>query len=103
MDTLAHYRQIIRERLLPLVERRYANADITNEAVFDEVNDRYLIMSVGCQGRCKRVHGCLAQLQAGYHHNGCTNPVVRHFPAPDGTLSTASVRIAGSSASSRSE
>ena len=62
MDTVAHYRQIIRDLLLPLVERHYANADITNEAVFDEVNDRYLIMSVGWQGRSKRMHGCLVHL-----------------------------------------
>ena len=53
---------IIRELLLPLTEARYANADITNEAVFDEHNDRYLIMSVGWEGRTKRIHGCLVHL-----------------------------------------
>ena len=62
MDTLERYRGIIRELLLPLTKARYANADITNEAVFDEHHDRYLIMSVGWEGRTKRVHGCLAHL-----------------------------------------
>ena len=62
MDTLTRYRDIIRELLLPLTQVRYANADITNEAVFDEHNDRYLIMSIGWEGRTKRVHGCLVQL-----------------------------------------
>ena len=58
MDTLTHYRQIIRELLLPLAERHYANAEITNEVVLDESNDHYLVMSVGWQGRSKRIHGC---------------------------------------------
>lgn len=62
MDKLAHYRTILQTVLFPLTERHYANADITNEAVFDEKNDRYLIMSVGWEGRTKRVHGCLVHL-----------------------------------------
>lgn len=62
MDQVARYRQIIRDILMPLTERHYANADITNEAVFDEQNDRYLIMSVGWEGRIRRIHGCLAHL-----------------------------------------
>ena len=62
MDTIAHYREIIRSLLLPFVERRYANANITNEVVLDEVNDHYLIMSVGWEGRSKRIHGCLVHL-----------------------------------------
>ncbi|MDX1932153.1 MAG: XisI protein [Capsulimonadales bacterium] len=62
MDKLAHYREIIRQVLTPLTARRYANADLTNEAVFDESHDRYLIMSVGWQGRTRRMHGCLIHL-----------------------------------------
>jgi hypothetical protein len=62
MDSVAHYRQIIKNLLMPLAERRYANANITNEVVLDEVNDHYLVMSVGWQGRTKRVHGCLVHL-----------------------------------------
>jgi hypothetical protein len=62
VDKITHYRQIIRELLLPFAERHYANADITNEVVLDETNDRYLVMSVGWQGRSKRIHGCLIHL-----------------------------------------
>ena len=62
MDKIANYRQIIRKLLLPLTERQYANGNITNESVFDEKSDRYLIMSVGWEGRVKRVHGCLLHL-----------------------------------------
>ena len=36
MDKLVRYRQIIQDLLMPLTERSYANADLTNEAVFDE-------------------------------------------------------------------
>ena len=61
-DQVERYREIIRQLLLPLTERHYANADLTNEAVFDDLNNRYLIMSVGWQDRTKRVHGCLVHL-----------------------------------------
>jgi hypothetical protein len=62
MDKIARYREIIRELLLPLADRHYANADITNEVVLDETNDHYLVMSVGWEGRSKRIHGCLIHL-----------------------------------------
>lgn len=62
MDTLTQYRQIIERILLPLTERRYANGDITNEAVFDRERDHYLIVSVGWEGDTRRVHGCLVHL-----------------------------------------
>ena len=62
MDKIEQYREIIRHLLLPLAERRYANADVTNEAVFDEKNDRYLVMSVGWENGYKRIHGCLVHI-----------------------------------------
>lgn len=62
MDKLERYREIIRETLLPLIERQYSDRDVVNEAVFDEKNDRYLIMSVGWEGMIRRIHGCLAHL-----------------------------------------
>jgi hypothetical protein len=62
VDKLEHYREIIRETLLPLIERQYSDRDVVNEAVFDEKNDRYLIMSVGWEGTIRRIHGCLAHL-----------------------------------------
>jgi hypothetical protein len=62
VDKLEHYREIIRDTLLPLIERQYSDRDVVNEAVFDEKNDRYLIMSVGWEGKIRRIHGCLAHL-----------------------------------------
>lgn len=63
MDTVNDYRRIIREVLEPYVNIQYANADIRNELVCDQDNDRYLIVSVGWGKRPKgRIHGCLIHL-----------------------------------------
>lgn len=62
MDKLTEYRRIIREILAPISQRRYAGLMIANEAVFDETNDRYLIMSVGWEGHIRRIHHCLIHL-----------------------------------------
>ena len=62
MEKLEIYRDIIRKTLLPLAERKYSDRDVVNEAVFDENNDRYLVMSVGWEGKVRRIHGCLAHL-----------------------------------------
>jgi hypothetical protein len=62
MDKIERYRQIIRHILVPLTERRYTNADVINEAVFDQERDRYLIMSTGWEGNDRRIHYCLVHL-----------------------------------------
>ena len=62
MEKIEKYREIIRETLMPLTKRKYSDRDVENEAVFDEKNDRYLIMSVGWEGNIRRIHGCLAHL-----------------------------------------
>lgn len=60
-DNIEHCREIIRDILLALTERRYANADVTNEAVFDEGRDRYLVVSAGWEGN-RRVYHSLVHL-----------------------------------------
>jgi hypothetical protein len=62
VEKIERYREIIRETLLPLTKRTYSDRNVENEAVFDEKNDRYLIMSVGWEGSIRRIHGCLAHL-----------------------------------------
>src|SRR5438105_8840000 len=62
MDKVECYRKIIHDVLMPLTERRYSGLDVTNEAVFDEANYRYLIMSVGWEGNRRRIHHCLVHL-----------------------------------------
>jgi hypothetical protein len=62
MEKLERYREIIKQTLAPLANRKYSDREVQNEAVFDEKNDRYLIMSVGWEGTIRRIHGCLAHL-----------------------------------------
>ena len=62
MEKLVRYREIIRTVLEPIAVRKYSGRAVTNEAVYDEKNDRYLVMSIGWEGRTRRIHGCLAQL-----------------------------------------
>jgi len=62
MDTVAKYRQAVREVPMPLTKRRYANTDLVNEAVFDVKNDRYIIASHGWQNGTQRMHGVLVHL-----------------------------------------
>lgn len=62
MDQVSRYRKIVRDILMPLTERRYSGLDVTNDAVFDEANDRYLIVSVGWEGNVRRIHHCLVHL-----------------------------------------
>ena len=59
MDKVTQYRKIVREVLTPIAQRRYSSPTISHEAVFDDANDRYLIMSVGWEGRAQRIHHCL--------------------------------------------
>ena len=58
MDCLNQYREIVERILSQYAGIRYANADLTNEIVFDRENDRYLVMSYGWQG-VRQLHGAL--------------------------------------------
>ncbi|BAZ49721.1 FdxN element excision controlling factor protein like [Nostoc sp. NIES-4103] len=58
MDKLDKYRQIIRDVLGQYINISYANADIENQAAFDDETDQYIIVSFGW-GKQGRIHGCL--------------------------------------------
>lgn len=62
MDKLTRYRQIVRDALTPIAQRPYSAPSIIHEAVFDETNDRYLVMTIGWEGGTRRLHHCLIQL-----------------------------------------
>lgn len=62
MDKLTAYRAIARDVLTPIAQRPYSTPAITHEAVFDSDNDRYLVMSIGWEGRSRRIHHCLVHL-----------------------------------------
>ena len=61
MDTLDHYRQLIRNILTEYARIPYAHGDIQIEPVFDRESDRYLLMILGREND-KRVHGCLIHI-----------------------------------------
>lgn len=66
MDTLSSpsvldYPHIVERILTAYTKIQYANGDITNEAVFDRANARFLVVSVGWQGM-RRVQHCLLHL-----------------------------------------
>jgi hypothetical protein len=62
MEKIERYRKIICDILAPFTSRQYADLEAQNEAVFDEKNDRYLIVLVGWKQKRKRIHGCLIHL-----------------------------------------
>jgi hypothetical protein len=62
MDKVERYRQIVRDILLPLTERKYSGEKVINEAVFDEANDRYIIVAVGWLDSSHRVYYNLVHL-----------------------------------------
>ena len=56
MDKLENYRQIVRKVLLPLSALKFSDTNITNEAVYDTQNDRYVIITTGWEGKNKRIY-----------------------------------------------
>jgi len=61
VDSMTNYRRIIEEILKNHTQISYANGEIENEIIFDQANDRYLVMSVGWDD-VKRIHGCLLHI-----------------------------------------
>ena len=62
MDRLIEkYRQIIKNVLSEYINIDYAYGNIKNEAIFDDVNNRYIILSLGWQ-KNKRIHGSLIHI-----------------------------------------
>lgn len=69
MDTLEHYRQLIRNILIEHTRIPYKHGDIKFETVFDDEQDRYLLMILGREpaydfslSSTRHVHGCLIHI-----------------------------------------
>jgi hypothetical protein len=62
MDKLADYRKIIKEVLNGYAQRTYSSGKIRNYTVYDEAQDRYLVMSYGWE-KLRRTHGCLIHVE----------------------------------------
>lgn len=61
MDTLNNYRKIIERVLKNYINISYANGEIENEIIFDRMNDRYVVMSLGWED-VRRIHGCIIHI-----------------------------------------
>ncbi len=61
MDKLKHYRAIIENTFNEYAAIPYSHGDLQCEAVFDEVHDRYLLVTVGWD-RGKYVHFILVHI-----------------------------------------
>lgn len=62
MDTLDHYRHLIRTVLYPYTQITYANLNLRNLAAFDPHTDQYAILSEGWEGS-RHHHGCLIHIE----------------------------------------
>ena len=56
MDKLNQYRKIVCDLLMPYTGARYSGLDVVNESVFDEINDRYIVVVVGWEGNVRRIY-----------------------------------------------
>ena len=56
------YRCIVQNILAAIAAIPYSDPMIAHEAVFDTVNDRYLVMSVGWKEPTYRLHFCLVHV-----------------------------------------
>lgn len=61
MENIERYRNTIERILDQYTQIPYAYGDTHTEAVFDRINDRYLLVNVGWD-RGRRVHGSLAHI-----------------------------------------
>ena len=62
MEKLDFYRRKVQDVLAAIANIPYANPAIAHEAIFDAINDRYLVMSVGWQEPTHRLHFCLVHV-----------------------------------------
>ena len=61
MDTLTHYRTIVRKIIEEYASYKPSHGHIETEAIIDPVKDHYEVMHVGWDGMC-RVHGCVVHI-----------------------------------------
>jgi hypothetical protein len=62
MDKLNQYRQIIQTILREKAQLKPIGGDIETEIVFDENNDRYLLVHLGWDGQ-KRIYSCVIHVE----------------------------------------
>ncbi len=63
MDTLNNYRQVIKRILSQYEQYQWLNSLVKKETVFDEINDRYLLIAFGREADKRRYHGIIAHIE----------------------------------------
>jgi XisI protein len=58
MDRLAVHRKVVKSFLQEYADARRHRSDTVIETVFDNENDRYLVLDIGWEGS-KRIHHCI--------------------------------------------
>jgi hypothetical protein len=61
MDTIAHYREIVRNLILEYATYKPSHGDIVTEAVIDAKQNHFELMHVGWDGE-RRVHGSVIHI-----------------------------------------
>jgi hypothetical protein len=61
VDTLTHYRTVVRKIIEEYASYTPSHGDIETEAIIDPVKDHYEVMHVGWDGM-RRVHGCVVHI-----------------------------------------
>jgi hypothetical protein len=61
MEALMNYDAIIKQVLMSYTEVPYSHGDLICQPIFDDINDHYLLMTLGWD-RNTRVHGCLVHI-----------------------------------------
>lgn len=61
MEILTKYDTIIKNVLMPYTEIPYSHGELVCQPVFDDTNQRYLLITLGWD-RNTRVHGCLIHI-----------------------------------------
>jgi len=61
MEVLTNYETIIKNVLIPYTQIPYSHGEIICQPIFDDMNKRYLLMTLGWD-RNTRIHGCLIHI-----------------------------------------
>jgi hypothetical protein len=83
MDTRAADREVIEKVLTDYAAVPYAYGNVETQAVFDRQSDHYLLMIFGDEGKQRRVHACLVQIDIKGDQVVIQRDGTHHGMAPD--------------------
>src|SRR5436305_14109861 len=85
MDTLIHYRDIVRKVICEYASYKPSHGCIQTEAIIDPEHDHYEVMHVGWDG-VRRVHGCVVHVdiiggKVWIQYDGTDQPIAEEMVA----------------------